>query len=187
MTSGMLAAGWAIPQQCTNVERTLEVIELLNTDQYLATLMHFGIEGKSWTDTDNDGVLEFDGTGNDPSLSNSEKYWYNWYGFALGAMTASKAPAGYPADFAQAVYQMNKNGVTSGNLGFAFDASNVQTELAACNAVMDEYMGIFNYGTAEDLDATIDEFVQKLKSNGLDTIIAECQAQLTTWRAANGK
>ena len=149
--------------------------------------MHFGIEGKSWNDTNKDGVLEFEGTGNDPSLTNSEKYWYNWYGFGLGAMTASKAPAGYPANFAESIYKMNENGIDSGNLGFTFDASNVQTELAACNAVMDEYMGTFNYGTAEDLDATINEFVQKLKDNGLDTIIAECQSQLTAWRAANGK
>lgn len=187
MTSGMLAAGFALPVQCSNVERTLEVIELLNTDQYLATLMHFGPEGIGWTDADNDGVLEFEGTENDPSIEWLEKCWYQWYGFGLGAMTASKAPEGYPADFADRVFEMNKNGKDSGNLGFTFDATNVQTELAACNAVMDEYMSTFNYGTASDLDATIDEFVNKLKANGLDTIIAECQTQLTEWRAANGK
>lgn len=187
MTSGMLAAGFALPVQCSNVERTLEVIELLNTDQYLATMMHFGPEGIGWTDADNDGVLEFEGTENDPSIEWLEKCWYQWYGFGLGAMTASKAPEGYPADFADRVFEMNKNGKDSGNLGFTFDATNVQTELAACNAVMDEYMSTFNYGTASDLDATIDEFVNKLKANGLDTIIAECQTQLTEWRAANGK
>lgn len=187
MTSGMLAAGFALPVQCSNVERTLEVIELLNTDQYLATMMHFGPEGIGWTDADNDGVLEFAGTENDPSIEWLEKCWYQWYGFGLGAMTASKAPEGYPADFADRVFEMNKNGKDSGNLGFTFDATNVQTELAACNAVMDEYMSTFNYGTASDLDATIDEFVNKLKANGLDTIIAECQTQLTEWRAANGK
>ena len=92
MTSGLLAAGFALPVQCSNVERTLEVIELLNTDQYLATLMHFGPEGIGWTDADNDGVLEFEGTENDPSIEWLEKCWYQWYGFGLCAMTASKAP-----------------------------------------------------------------------------------------------
>ena len=187
MTSVMLAAGFALPVQCSNVERTLEVIELMNTDQYLATMMHFGPEGIGWNDADNDGVLEFEGTENDPSLGHLDKCWWHWYGFGLAAMTASKAPAGYPADFADRIFEMNKNGADSGNLGFTFDASNVQTELAACNAVMDEYMSTFNFGTASDLDATIDEFVNKLKANGLDTIIAECQTQLTAWRAANGK
>lgn len=185
-TSGMLAAGFALPQQCSNVERTLEVIELLNTDEYLATLMHFGEEGVGWTDNDNDGVLEFEGTENDPN-NEAGRWWYNWYGFAIGAMTASKAPAGYPADFADRIYEMNTNGVDSGNLGFTFDATNIQTELAACNSVVSEYMSILSYGTASDLDATIDEFVNKLKANGLDTIIAECQTQLTEWRTANGK
>lgn len=181
-TSYMQSVGFALPVQCSNVERTLEVIELMNTDQYLSTLLHFGPEGIGWTDNDNDGVLEFAGTANENS---SERYWYNWYGPALGAMTASKAPEGYPADFADMIYDMNGRGIASANMGFVYDASNVQTELAACNSVAAQYTEILHKGASADVDAIVDEFVAKLKASGLDTIIADVQSQLDAWRAEN--
>lgn len=184
-TSGLMAAGWALPVQCTNVERTLEVLELMNTDTYLSTIMHFGPEGTGWTDNDNDGVVEFAGTLND-TTNQAERYWYQWYGFALGAFPTSKAPEGVDADFAQTVLDANAAGVPSANIGFAFDASNVQTEIAACSSVYSEYYGILSLGKSPDPDATVDEFVAKLKASGCDTIVAECQAQLDAWRAEQG-
>lgn len=185
-TAGLQTIGFAVPLQCKNVERTLEVLELMNTDQYLATLLHFGIEGKGWNDVDGDGVLEFDGTLNDTSASISDRWWYQWYGNGLGACTASMAPAGYPADFADIIYGMNEKGMASANLGFSYDATGVQTELAACNSVVDEYTTILQEGRTADVDATLDEFIAKLHASGLDTIIADCQAQLDAWRAEKG-
>ena len=183
-TSYMQSVGWALPVQCSNVERTLEVIELLNTDQYLATVLRFGPEGTGWTDKDNDGVLEFEGTANADAGS---RYWYNWYGPGLGAMTASKAPEGYPANFAEMIHEMNAAGLPSANMGFVYDSSNVQTELAACNSVAAQYTEILHKGASADVDAIVDEFVEKLKASGMDTIIADVQSQLDAWRAENVK
>ncbi len=181
-TSYMQNVAWGLPVQCSNVERTLEVLELLNTDQYLATVLRFGPEGTGWTDNDNDGVIEFEGTANADAGS---RYWYNWYAPALGAMTASKAPEGYPADFADMIYAMNDAGLPSANMGFVYDASNVQTELAACNSVAAQYTEILHKGASADVDTVVDEFVAKLKASGLDTVIADVQSQLDAWRAEN--
>ncbi len=185
VTSGLMAGAWALPVQCSNVERTLEVIELLNSDRYLSTLMHFGPEGKGWTDEDGDGVLEFENTLNsDPDIVN--KWWYQWYGWALASVPASYAPAGTPANFDEIMLAANAAGEPSANLGFAFDTTNVQTEMAACTSVVAEYGQILELGKTPDVDKTLDEFIAKLEASGLQTILDECQAQLDAWRAAKG-
>jgi len=39
-------------------------------------------------------------------------------------------------------------------------------------------------GSAAEVDATVDEFNEKLKANGVDKIVAECQAQIDAWNAS---
>ena len=41
--------------------------------------------------------------------------------------------------------------------------------------------------TAEESDKLVEEFVNKLKDNGVETILTTFQGQLDAWRAANGK
>ena len=70
-------------------------------------------------------------------------------------------------------------------LGFTFDNINVQTETAACTAVVDEYKKGLKCGSI-DVDKNLPEFLQKLKDAGIDTIIAEKQKQLDQWLKDNG-
>ena len=46
----------------------------------------------------------------------------------------------------------------------------------------EEYSGIFGGLIAAD---KLEEFIQKQKDAGIDDIIAECQKQLSEWKAAN--
>lgn len=36
----------------------------------------------------------------------------------------------------------------------------------------------------EEVEALVDEFIAKLKANGVDTIVAEVQKQIDAWNAA---
>ena len=96
-------------------------------------------------------------------------------------------PAGYPANFFELIEQANQSAITDTNMGFIFDAIPVQNEVAACSAVVDEFTLelTFGYIELEDGDARIDEFVAKMQANGIDKEIAEAQAQLDAFRAAN--
>ena len=60
-------------------------------------------------------------------------------------------------------------------------------EIAACSAVIDEFVTPLKWGwIAEDeVDAQIDAFIEKLNASGAEKIVAEAQAQLDAWRAAN--
>ena len=72
------------------------------------------------------------------------------------------------------------------HMGFVFNTDAVANEIAACNNVIAEYNGLDTgaYGTEEATLKAVDEFVAKLKANGLDKIIAEVQAQVDAWVAA---
>ena len=173
--------GYAVAAQSKHIERSLEVIDLLNSDPYLATLIRFGPEGVGWTDENNDNVIELTAINSDPT----NRYWYYWYQWNMGGLTVSKLPPSYTPEFSSLLSELNNTAVPSANMGFVMDRTPVENEIAACVNVIDEYNKALVYGQYEDPDATIDEFIQKLKDNGIEKIIAEGQAQLDAWRAAN--
>ena len=176
MTTAYVQSGAnAISSTSEHVERSLEFLELVNNDTQLATTIRFGVEGEGWTDEDNDGVFE-DGPKN---ADTTNRNWYNWYGWQFGSIVVSKFPKGYPANFGELVKELNDNSNQDTNLGFIFDPTSVETEIAACNNVIDEYYLTLQKGQIDDIDAQIDAFIQKLKDNGSDKVIEEAQKQLS--------
>lgn len=182
MSTAGYQMGYAVSADCEYPERALEVIELFNTDPYLATLLHFGPENVGWTDEDNDGVIE-PGSAND--VAAADRYYWYWYGWNLGGLTTSKLPTGYPANFAELLEEMNNSAYMSTVMGFTFNPEPVQNEVAACNNVIAEYDATILSGQNDNVDELVDEFIQKLKDNGIEKIVDEMNAQIDAWRATN--
>ena len=182
-TSYVQTGGQAVSATSDKVERALEFIELLSNDTYLATTIRFGVEGDGWTDEDNDNVIEVGPLNAD----SSNRYWWNWYGWCFGSVVVSKVPQGYPSNFGELMEEFNATANQESNLGFIVDTEPIANEIAACNNVISEYTSILNGGNNDDIDSIADEFIQKLKDNGSDTVIEEVQRQLTEWRASVGK
>lgn len=180
-TSSMQVAGFCIPATSKYPERVLEVIELLQTDEYLATVIRFGPEGQGWTDTDNDGVIE----ATEVNADSQNRWWWNYYGYQLGSLYATKKTPGTPSNFNELLQELNNNATQSINVGFVFDQTPVANEIAACNNVRAEFYDGLGRGNVEDVEGRVAEFVQKLKENGMDTILKEAQTQLDNWRAEN--
>ena len=65
--------------------------------------------------------------------------------------------------------------VTDG-LGFVFDNSSVYDEYSAVANVVDEYLLALIYAEV-DIDTMLPEFQKELKAAGIDSVIAEKQAQ----------
>lgn len=78
----------------------------------------------------------------------------------------------------------NKSAVAVEAAGFYFDPTNVDVEIAAVATVYGEYSDLLNRGSAEDFDAILAEFVQKLYANGLQAIIDEANVQYEALLAA---
>lgn len=176
--SGLQGGGYAISAESKNVERCLEVIDLIASDEYLATLFRFGPEGVSWTDKDNDGVVEL----TDLNTDASNRYFYQWYGWNLGGLLSSKVPPSTPANIAELIQDANTIASPGYNLGFIVDTTPIVNEIAACNSVVDEYHKVLAAGQNNDVDKAVDDFVAKLKASGMDKILEEVQKQLDAWR-----
>ena len=181
-TGNLQTAGYAISSMCAHPDRAMEVLELLNTDTYVATTMRFGIEGTHWV-RDEEGKITFEGT-----INERRDVYYRWYGNEIGGMSAVEVPEinGGQA-FIDLLHQYNDSATLTDHLGFVFDTTNVSNEVAACNNVYSEYKNNLQnglYESQEETEAMLDEFLAKLQANGLDTLKTECQAQIDAWTAA---
>ena len=66
--------------------------------------------------------------------------------------------------------------------GFTFNQSNVQAEMAQLAAVAAEYKnGQF---TANDIEAFIAEYQEKMEQAGIQTVVDEVNRQIEEWKAA---
>ena len=187
-TNYLQAAATAVSQNSPNPERTVMFINLMYTDEYIATTSRFGLEGEHYTvvqDSEGNDRLDFsEGRNSDPT----NRGFYFWYGYQWGNLFKSKLPIEEPDNLYDELMEMNDDaGQYETNLGFVFDQEPVANEIAACSNVYDEYANPLMQGAFADVETTVAEFNQKLEANGIQKIIDEAQKQLNEWRAANGK
>lgn len=174
-------AAVAVNSQSQNIEKAVELIELLNTDDELYMLITQGEEGVDY-------VYAEDGT---YSLVDG-KYNFNYNEWHLGQS--------YSPDFTRALYSKNGDGDnqkkaqgmvyeadktadTSPLTGFVFDPSSVKTQLANCSSITTEMIPALSSGSI-DPEKVVPEFLSRLESAGVNDIIAEKQKQLDEWKAA---
>lgn len=77
----------------------------------------------------------------------------------------------------------NENAIVSPAMGFSFDNSKVADDIAACQAIFNEYKGIIHTGTG-DVEANVAAMMDAMRDSGFDEIVAEVQAQLDAWMAS---
>ena len=86
------------------------------------------------------------------------------------------------ADIWKQTEEFNNNAKLSKAFGFVWDNSDVLNEITACNNVTAKYKNALDCGSLNPEEA-VPKMVQELKDAGIDTIIAEKQAQLDAWAA----
>lgn len=171
-------AAVAVNAKSKHIEKAVELIELLNTDDELYKLITLGEEGVDYV-YDEDGV----------SRAVDGKYFFEYNEWQIGQS--------YSPDFNRTIYHRNEDGERrkrsqqvvfdadktaekSPLTGFVFDPSPVRAQISSCAVVVEEMIpsltaGVFNPETA------IPEFLSRLKTAGVDAIIKEKQKQLDEW------
>ena len=179
-TAGANAA-IAVNAQSPNIEKAVELIELLNTDDELYLLLTQGEEGVDYV---------YDEEGNYSLVEG--KYNFNYNEFQIGQS--------YSPDFTRALYNRNEAGEkqkesqqivfeadqtteVSPLTGFVFDPTLVKTQIANCSAVIYEMVPALASGSV-DPEENVPELLRRLEAAGVNDIIAEKQAQLDAWRAS---
>lgn len=164
-------------------ERAMMFIELMNTDRYAYNLLCNGIEGKHYTREGELINIIADG-GYQPFTSWEFGNMANCY------IASGNWPAGGEEIREDGLtvangmwYDLNQNVEGSPLLGFVFDAEPVKSEIANCQAVIDQLYYSISCGSV-DPETYIPQFNDQLKAAGMEKIIAEKQKQLDEWKAA---
>lgn len=186
-TGYVQAVSVVVNRNTENPERVLELMNLMYEDDYWNTLMRCGVEGQDWADANNDGVVEW--IGRNEAAAQNDKYWRQWYGNGLShSLLQGKVDASCVSKdgFTAALKALNQNGIATPHLGFVFDQTPVKDEIAACSAIVAEYVtGQLLYpASVSDVDATMKAFQEKLTASGIEKIVAEVQTQLDAFHAA---
>jgi len=174
-TTASQGAMMAISTASKNPERAMMFLNLLNTDPYLFTLLDFGVEGVHYnmvngeavfTDKRADYIPWTNGMGNITQLPPQEGQGVGFYEntFIPYYGSAGEIPI----------------------LGWSFNPAAVETEMGALANVAAEYALALNVGMVDPAEK-LPEYIQKLKDNGIDKVIAEANTQLDAFIAAKGK
>lgn len=166
-----------------NPDRAVAFLNLVNTDNYVANTLRFGVEGEYYKVTE-DNRLDFTGTLNE---DRSSPAYYKWYGWQFGNIFAMSLPVTENDSLWDELQDVNLNAYQSENLGFVFDPSSVTNEITTTTAIVNEYYYNLINGVLPDPEASLNEMNERLEASGNNKIIEEMQKQLNEWRSANGK
>lgn len=170
-TTASQGALMAISAASKNPERAMMFLNLLNTDPYLMTLLNYGVEGVHY-DLNDDGLVVF------TEKRNDYMPWRN----GMGNITMLPAQEGEGAGFWDSFKDYYATAISVPSLGWAFDQTPVETEVAALANIAAEYALSLSTGAVDPATA-IPEFLEKLEANGMQKVVDEANAQLAAYLA----
>lgn len=162
----------AISSGSKEPEAAIRMIEIINSDKELYNMLNFGLEGVNYTLEDG-FVQEIPESG----------YFYNT-AWAIGNQFHSLLLVGQQEGIWEETMAINNSAEVSPISGFAFDDTNVATEVAQLSAIGAEFdmMGLY-----DDFDARYENYITKKNQAGIERYCEEVQVQLNEWLKENGK
>jgi putative aldouronate transport system substrate-binding protein len=171
-TNGPRGAIHAISSVSKNPGVALQVLDLVNSDTTVHNLLARGVEGVHYN-LEN-GKIRF----------TPEKDNYQVWAAGLGRL-ADLIPTVDdvdPAEWKAGIEKFNQ-AEASPLMGWLFNPVPVETQMGTLRNVVEEYYPALICGSVDPAVA-LPEFIQKLKDNGLDTVVTEANTQLQAFRAA---
>ncbi|WP_411552066.1 ABC transporter substrate-binding protein [Paenibacillus lautus] len=149
-------------------KEALKYLELVNTDPKLRNMLAFGELGVDYNNVDGEKVIE-----------RTSDTW-PLAAYTQGTFFNLAVTKGAPEDQWEQVKKLNDAATSSTVLGFALDITELQTEVANCQAVWDKYKYEIITG-ASDPEKVIPKVTAELKSAGMDTIMQAAQEQINNY------
>lgn len=153
---------------------TLKLLELVNTDTALRDMLSYGEEGVNFEYVEAFGEQRVHKINND---------------WTLAAYTQGKTIHMTPTDdtevnpYVDEILVQNENAIRSPAMGFSYDNTNTADQIAACQAIFQEYKGIIHTGTG-DVEANVAAMMAAMRDSGFDDIVADVQSQYDAWLAS---
>ena len=167
----------AITAGSQNPERAAMVLDLMKFDTYLNKLLLLGIEGEHYSINEQNEYTELENSTNYAAFSTS----VSW-AIKNGDLTEGGVPEREKA----ITNAWEERVVMNPTITFVFDDTNVKSYMSAVDSVLADYIPMLQLGLVDDVDATIDECVQKCYDAGLQNIYDEFYTQYDAWVATRG-
>lgn len=153
------------------LEACMKFVNALYTDEKVATLLTYGIEGQHYELVDGRVKVKADTK-------------YKTVGcWAITAYSAPTLLTTQKENNTELYQEFNDAALVSCTAGFSFDPTKVEAEIAACDAAVNEYRTLLEKGFYNP-DEYIPKMVDALKKAGLEKVIAEIQTQYDAWLAS---
>lgn len=177
-----LANAMTISATSENPERTLMFMEMLETDQTLYDMVHYGIEGTTYVINEENGAADYP-EGMDSASSNYQEWGGRWGLWKPQFMRATPDyDPGFWEEEEKFAMSSDKN-VVSPLEGFTFDATNVQTEVAQRNQIFGDANKLLTVGLAGDTKTAVEKLKADSEAAGKQTLIDEYQRQIDEFLA----
>lgn len=174
-------AATCISSTSKNVDKALELAELLNSNDELFNLISLGEENVDYKYNDQ-GMYE----------AIQGKYHFNYCEYQIGQSfdeNFSRSTISHNEDGEiqkkgfKELYETEKTTESSPLSGFVFDTDPVKTEVASVSAIVTEMLPALGSGAVDPAEK-LPEFLERIKQAGADKIIAEKQKQLDEFNAS---
>lgn len=163
----------AISATSKNPEKSMEFLNLLNTDEYLRNLIDRGIEDVHYTTNENGTITK-----------KAEAKGYQMPSWALGNVFITKSYDTDPENRIDQYKEFNDKAVASPTLGFYVNTADISTEIATLSNIVQEFKAPLFTGSV-DTDKYLSQLNEKLKAAGLEKVLNEIQKQYDEWKASN--
>jgi len=173
---------FSIAQNSEDPEKAMQCLDFIYGNSDIMNLLNWGEEGVDYvfTDKENDMI-------NYPKGINIENVGYSLnLGWEIPNGRIIHLWEGSDPDVNEQMEKFNAQGVDSVALGFVFDSTGLDTQIAALDNVYNKYVPSIISGTV-DPEEYIPKLTKDLKTAGLDTVIAEKQKQLDKWLGNAGE
>ena len=177
-------------------EKALQWLNLINTDTKVRDAFKYGLEGDNFEYTADGRVhlnegrswpwpayvqATFTYTENGRVHKNADKGW-GLAGYTQGTFFNVTPTDDVEFNQWDEVHELNDAAEPSVLLGFAFDSSKVDDEIANCKTIWDNYHPELLTGSV-DPETAVKEMYAEMEAEGLNDIIEEAQAQINAFLA----
>jgi putative aldouronate transport system substrate-binding protein len=165
-TDSATGSGFGISIYSRNQREAMQFLNALYTDQKLATIIAYGVEGIHHV-KNNDGTV---------TLTDRRHSEYIVWPRGVGNYYILPPLEELGPDFYSKFRAENEEGIPTAMNGFHINIKPFETELAALQNVSDEFISTISIGAGNP--AMLKEFKDKLNANGLQRVITEINNQL---------
>ena len=172
--------GIGISFSCKDPKSAANFINLLYTDEFVWDTLIYGSEGQDYVWNEDHTVCSYPDGLDANSIPYNCIYSCGIIGNGFQSLPFENTNTGSSSEYGM---QLMQEAWAPPLYGFTPSNANVMNEVAAVSNVVDQYLKPLTFGDVNP-DDYYPQFLEALKAAGIDTIIADYQAQANEWLAA---